>query len=94
MEDVENYRVYYSLTSGPARRRRQMSERSATFPGNASSGVISNLDNGGQYRFHVVAVVTVSGLEREGQRSEVSVATVEGVRGEFSNSNSCHSNTN
>ena len=73
-QDVSGYRVYYSLVSGPeSRRKRQgFGEESVRVSSEEDpSVVVGGLEEGRQYQFEVVALVVVSGVEREGeQRSE------------------------
>lgn len=82
-QDVEGYQVFYSIVSdsSSSRRRQVGGEASVVFLGsNVSSGVIEGLDQQAEYQFQVAVVITVSGLVREGQRSEMTTVFVEGKK--------------
>ncbi len=82
--DVSGYRVYYRLLREDTRRQdgSREGETRVSFPANYNTGRVGDLEEGQEYSFEMVAVVTVSGVEREGEvRSEATVVKVEAVRG-------------
>ena len=80
-QDIAGYRVYYRIAdSVDVRRQAGGEELRMDFPAESASGVVGGLEEGEEYTFEVVAVVTVSGLDREGDRSPPSVVEVGGVR--------------
>ena len=58
---VDYYTVHYSRVNGGSGRRRQVVSGTVTFPASASSGLVSGLQEGQQYRFSVSVSLTVSG---------------------------------
>ena len=70
--DVSNYIVYFSQFGRTLRKRQVMSSGKVMFPPDTSWGIVRDLKGGVEYQFQVVAVVEVSGVEREGERSRVS----------------------
>ncbi len=91
-QDIRSYRVFFSpavLNAGtPSKRQQEGAGGTLDFHGNASSGVIGSLREGTRYQFQVVAMVVISGLEREGpMKSEItksSVITVGNPQGNIS----------
>lgn len=80
-QDIAGYRVYYRIAdSADARRQLRGEELRMDFPPESESGIVGGLKEGEEYTFEVVAVVIVSGLDREGDRSPSSVVEVGGVR--------------
>lgn len=86
-QDIVDYRVYFALTddtSSLERRQETEGERVVTVPAQANSTRVEGLVEGAQYRFQVVGVVIVNGLEHDGERSNGLTLLVGGVRGESS----------
>lgn len=84
--DVTSYRVYYRLLTDPTTDAKRQAagggEVRLSFPAESNSGIVGSLEEGEEYMFEMVAVVTVSGVEREGEvRSQASVVKVQEVRG-------------
>lgn len=83
-QDISGYRIYYFRTDINPVKRQALGpgEESVRVSGDANSAVVGGLQAGVEYRFQVVALVLISGLEREGvNRSEGVMALVAGVRG-------------
>ena len=59
---VDHYTVHYSIVDGGSgRRRRQSNSGLVTFPASVSSGVVSGLLGGEQYRLSVSVTLSVGG---------------------------------
>ena len=58
---VNHYTVHYTRV-GSGRRRRQAGSGTLTFPANASSGVVSGLQEGQQYQFSVSVSLRINGV--------------------------------
>ena len=59
---VDHYTVHYSrVNGGSGRRRKQVVSGTVTFPGSASSGVVSGLQKGQQYQFSVSVSLLIGG---------------------------------
>lgn len=77
--DVTMYLVdyYQKAISGKVTRRRRQQPVGVTgreeFPGNASWGVVSRLQDGREYEFQVTAAVLLTGVLREGEKSIITV---------------------
>ena len=76
---VDHYTVHYSRVNGSnGRRRRQVDSGTVTFPGSASSGVVSGLQEGQQYQFSVSVSLLIGG-ERFNSTPGPSMAGMAGV---------------
>ena len=74
---VDHYTVHYSklVNGGSGRRRRQVAgSEIVTFPANTSSGVVSGLQEGQQYRFSVSVTLLIGGQTYNGTPGEFKTA--------------------
>ena len=72
LSKVAMYIVYYTLVSeGSGQRQLESAEMNKTFDGNATHGLISDLEAGKTYKYQVAVIIEVDRITFFGERSSV-----------------------